>query len=171
MSTHTVPLKGSPEFKERERAYSRAAYLRNRDKKLAAAKAYRKNKPEVGRASALKWIKNNPTKRKQHVSKRRAALFGRIHPGFDKKLEIALFVQAAMLGESTGVKHHVDHIIPLLHGGWHHHLNMQVLPALVNQKKWADPFWQVEGYKSWRDVPSYLWPEALAPQYNKLLNA
>lgn len=76
-----------------------------------------------------------------------------------------VFKAAKDLTARTGIVHEVDHIIPIHLGGFHHHLNLQALPKKVNILKKANPFWEMAGYKSWRDVPEYLWPEKLAPSY------
>ncbi len=82
--------------------------------------------------------------------------------------EIEIHSQAIRLAKETGIQHHVDHIIPVSRGGWHHHENLQVLPASINVSKGADPFWEQAPYKSWRDVPEALWPDNLADEYNAL---
>ena len=65
----------------------------------------------------------------------------------------------------TGIEHHVDHIIPIKHGGFHHHENLQVLPANVNLAKSSTPFWVSSTYKDFRAVPQWLWPEPLVDFY------
>jgi hypothetical protein len=72
---------------------------------------------------------------------------------------------ADALTKQTGIEHHVDHIIPIKHGGWHHHENLQILPAPVNQSKSSSPFWVSSEYKDFRSVPQSLWPEPLIDFY------
>ncbi len=67
------------------------------------------------------------------------------------------------------LRHHVDHIIPLNAGGFHHEKNLQVIPASVNASKRDNPFWTLDGYLSWRDVPSFLWPSGLRQSYSDAL--
>lgn len=50
----------------------------------------------------------------------------------------AVYAEAARLTEATGIAHHVDHIIPLIHEGvcgWHTPWNLQVLTAENNRRK------------------------------------
>lgn len=99
---------------------------------------------------------------------RRSRTKSHIHPDHDHSIELALFAECQRLGVETGVMHELDHIIPLWHGGCHHHQNLQPLPRTINKRKGANPTWTMPGYKSWRDVPEYLWPEQLKNQYNAL---
>lgn len=112
-----------------------------------------------------KWSAENKPRRAQSSSARRALKRSQLHPAHDFIAEAAMHDEARQLTLATGIEHHVDHIIPIKHGGWHHHENMQVLPEPVNLGKSSDPFWLSEAYKDFKDVPSDLWPESLADFY------
>lgn len=146
---------------------------------------YAERNPEKIRAKKARWSIANKEKRRtlnrnwtishrQEVRdknrRRKATIQGRVHPLHDKSQELAISSLAKSLAAETGIAHHVDHIIPLAHGGWHHHLNLQVLPESVNRQKWDNPFWQSDGFKSWRDVPQFLWPETLKQKYLEILS-
>lgn len=49
----------------------------------------------------------------------------------------ALYQRAVDIEKETGIKHHVDHIIPLSKGGKHILSNLQILTATENMKKGA----------------------------------
>ena len=56
----------------------------------------------------------------------------------DEKLLIQeLYIQCKLISESTGIEHHVDHIIPISKGGLHHPSNLQILTAFENLSKGA----------------------------------
>lgn len=82
-----------------------------------------------------------------------------------------MFKLAADLSRATRTPHHVDHIIPLVAGGWHHHDNLQVLPDTVNLSKGTNPFWVSSWYRDFRSVPQALWPDDLADIYLAMLTA
>lgn len=48
-----------------------------------------------------------------------------------------IYKEALRLEKETGIKYHVDHIIPLKHGGLHIATNLQILTATENLKKGA----------------------------------
>ena len=48
---------------------------------------------------------------------------------------LTLYRECAMLTETTGVLHHVDHIHPISKGGLHHPDNLQILTAMENISK------------------------------------
>lgn len=146
-----------PEYRRRYNEYINERYA-NKEERLASArvrgKRHRQKHPEM---VAMKT-------RRRYAEKKR-----RTHPDLDKKEELKLFRFAAKLTKAMGLPHHVDHIIPLSSGGWHHHENLQVLPDFMNLEKGTDPFWEREHFKSWRDVPEHLWPDQLADQYKAML--
>jgi hypothetical protein len=104
-------------------------------------KNWRLNNPEKYKESNKKWRVNNPSVvRKLSADKRARKRFAT--PSWlskDQKLEIlATYRLAAELEITTGVKHNVDHIIPLsgenvsgLHVPW----NLRVISAYENRRK------------------------------------
>ncbi len=94
---------------------------------------------------------------------------GLLHEEYCHRRALKFFVEAARLTKETGIKHEVDHIIPMGMKGWHHHLNLHVLPQRINAGKCADPFWEMEGYKCWKHVPRHIWPHNLKPSYSVLI--
>lgn len=73
-----------------------------------------------------------------HAAQRRVAKLQRTPPWADEDLIRAVYRQARELTVSTGVMHHVDHIIPLqgrLVSGLHVHTNLQILPWRENVQK------------------------------------
>lgn len=130
-------------------------------------KSYYGRNVESQRLRSAEWRRKNPAIFLAQKAAQRARKIERSHPSADLLKIKAIFDECARLSK-TGVKHDVDHIIPLSRGGWHHQDNLQVLPSTVNGSKHNDPFWELAGYKSWRDVPEHLWPEALANQYRLL---
>jgi 5-methylcytosine-specific restriction endonuclease McrA len=55
----------------------------------------------------------------------------------DKKLIQSFYDQAKEMAKLTGIRHEVDHIIPISKGGLHHQSNLQVLVWTENRKKGA----------------------------------
>lgn len=85
--------------------------------------------------------KENPDKFNARNAKRRAAKLQRVPVWLTKedfKTITAIYKEARTLTESTGIQHHVDHIIPLLGknvSGFHCPKNLQILTATENMKK------------------------------------
>lgn len=66
----------------------------------------------------------------------RAVIRGARSQNHNAEIEEQLRLVAARLGNCLGVTFHVDHITPISRGGTHHHLNMRVIPARLNQIKY-----------------------------------
>jgi 5-methylcytosine-specific restriction endonuclease McrA len=145
-----------PGYSIRANAAQRERYSTREDcrqKNLLRGKQHRTDKP---------WMAADRARR------RRARKKEALHPQSNRAVEKQLSYEAARLTRETGIEHHVDHIIPIAAGGWHHHQNLQVLPQPVNHSKGSDPFWESDCFLDWRDVPEHLWPIALSDRYKQL---
>jgi hypothetical protein len=173
-------------FKEQASETARARYLKNPKGITARTNAYRKANPEKSRAYTAKWRSMNrgkkaaalrayqlanPAKCAAYCAKRRSRKKNQLHPTADPVKIAFIYERAATLSRLTGWQHAVDHIIPLIAGGFHHEDNLQALPIEINSSKNGNPFWEHDEYCSWKDVPRNLWPVELVPEYTKLLAA
>jgi len=97
---------------------------------------------ERTRTATRLWIQRNPAKRRiQHSAddaKRKANQLKRTPPWADMGRIKDIYSEAHRLTTETGVRYHVDHVIPLQGkkvSGLHVPENLQVLPAIHNLKK------------------------------------
>jgi hypothetical protein len=128
--------------------------LKNPGHSAQLAKEWRQNNKEYVNAVVRKWREKNPEKvdemrrkrfekdpdgframKRMHRAKRRAILEERLHPDHDFEIEKVLTDQCKSLYKRFGVKFEIDHLVPLNKGGWHHHLNLQVIPMVWNRRK------------------------------------
>lgn len=129
--------------RERHRAYSRQWQIGNREQANRKSAEWRvKNKAR--RAEVCRnWNERNQDKRAAAVARRRAKI---VTPAWANKEAIEKFYrEAKLLEQATGVKYHVDHIVPLnspLVCGLHVEHNLRVIPASENVLKrnlvWPD---------------------------------
>jgi 5-methylcytosine-specific restriction endonuclease McrA len=161
----------SPEYKreyalknkERIKQKKRQNYLDNKEAHLAKMKLYRETSDFDFKGYAIKYKEQNKDKladyRKEYKSlnkdkvnannaKRRASRISRTPQWLcdnHKSLIVSIYSEAKTRTNSTGIKHHVDHIVPLqgktvsgLHVPW----NLQVLSEQQNIQKsnatWPD---------------------------------
>lgn len=137
-------------------AYCKERHKANPLLRRARASAWQKANPEKSSARSQRWRASNKTrraeicrnwnernqdKRAEAVARRRAKIFT---PAWANKSEIGVFYkEAKKLEKETGIKHHVDHIVPLnspLVCGLHVPANLQVIPASENVLK-RNLFW------------------------------
>lgn len=140
-------------------ARARRYYANNREKVLAYAKDYSRDNPEVAARSQKVWLgkngflyqvlwkQNNPGRVNALTAKRRECVRRAIPAWADLGAIEQFYVDARTLTESTGIPHHVDHIVPLtskLVCGLHCQFNLQILPSVENLKKFN---------RYWPDMP------------------
>jgi hypothetical protein len=92
---------------------------------------------------AREWKKNNPAKAVALTAKRNAVKLQAIPAWADLEKIEAIYEKARNLSAETGIRHHVDHIVPLQSKwvcGLHCEANLQILPAYENQSK-SNRFW------------------------------
>ena len=137
--------------KEMRKANSAAWYRANPEQHARTSAAWREANAEAYAATVRKarsvWAKRHPEK----VNARNAARHARardVTPTWASKVGIeGVYAQAARRTRETGIKHHVDHIVPLKHPlvqGLHCEANLQVISAIENVTK---------GNRYWPDMP------------------
>ena len=110
-------------------------------KELERVKRNREQNPEGPKKHCLRWREKNRAKVNSIEAKRRAAKL-RAAPrwlnGEHMDQIDAVYLEALTLTVETGVKHHVDHVVPLqgkkvsgLHVPW----NLRAIPAVENLRK------------------------------------
>ncbi len=107
-------------------------YAENRE---AIAAKYRAENREAKAAYNAKYSAENGEAIAVKNAKYRAIKMAALHPEHDPEIERIMHSDAAALTKRLGRAFHVDHIIPLAAGGAHHHDNLQVISASMNQRK------------------------------------
>lgn len=147
---HDRWLKENP---ERAREYFASYYLENKEayrnreriaiakdpmKYLARKAAERARNPAACKAAFARWRAKNLPIVIHHNGLRRTRKARATPAWADLDAIRALYLEAAAASSKTGVKHHVDHIVPIRHPrvcGLHVHANLRVIPAAANHSK------------------------------------
>ena len=103
----------------------------DKDLKLKAT-----NAPK-SRERATRWSRENPDKARENVGRRRSR---KIHgvdtlSKDDRAIMRTIYRVSDRVGNCLGIKHQVDHIMPLSRGGRHCPSNLQAIPATLNHWK------------------------------------
>ena len=120
---------------EKEKQNRERFYKKNRERLLAKKREDYKNNREKILQKALDWQARNLDKARVRNSKRRSKKRNATHLDHDPKIELTLIRQCQSLQKRLGIKFEVDHIVPISKGGFHHHLNLHVIPAYWNRVK------------------------------------
>lgn len=127
--------------KEKVRANQKTWQQANPDKQRASVKAWYEANKEQEKVKSKAWKQANPDKCNTYNAKRRSAKLQRTPSWLttdDWNKINYMYSLAAFMTQQTGIKHHVDHIIPLQGctvSGLHTPNNLQILTASENSSK------------------------------------
>lgn len=135
------------------REIAKKSYWNNRDKNLERLRIYRESNREKMSVSTAKWrkknykhdrnrdkvyTKNNPEKFNAKNARRRAEKLKATPKWADLNKIAAIYAECIKISKETGIKHHVDHDIPLRGKnvcGLHCENNLRIIPAKINLQK------------------------------------
>ena len=128
-------------YRERNReriAATKKAYRQlNRERIAATTKAYRERNRERIAAGKKAYRELNPEKGTEYRRSRRAKeRNAQVHLTANEKAKLLVLERTRQeLQKETGRAYHIDHILPLAHGGLHHPINLRILEGTENISK------------------------------------
>lgn len=123
---------------ECDRENSLRWFRRNRDAELERMRAYDEANRDAKNAFQRQWCAQNRDRVRANESTRKASELNATPPWADREAIRAVYAEAERLTRETGVRHEVDHIVPLRGKtvcGLHIAANLQPLPASENLAK------------------------------------
>ncbi len=133
--------------KERMNEMGRKWRIDNLEKEKEMNKRWRENNKERKEATRSAWMRKNPHLVIASSVRRRKALLQAIPKWADESKMADFYAKATELTIQTGIKHNVDHIVPIqskIVCGLHAEHNLQILPKRENIRK---------GNRWWPDMP------------------
>lgn len=118
-------------------------YFENKEHKLAYATQWRSENVEMRKVANARWAKANPHKVNALIAKRTAAKFRATVSWSSQDAIEAIYAEALRLSRETGIRHDVDHIVPLQGktvSGLHWEGNLQILTKTENLSK-SNRYW------------------------------
>ena len=97
-----------------------------------------KENPERRKKIAREWVNNNPGKVNANTRRRQTIKLNATPTWVDHEAIKQIYIRAAELTQQTGIRHEVDHIIPLRckdRNGLHVPWNLQILPYHKHREK------------------------------------
>jgi hypothetical protein len=131
--------RNSEKVRELKRSYYKTDE-RTRALQLARARKWYEANRDKNRAACANWRKNNLAVAAAAQTRRRAKKLQRTPVWADHDKILQFYILARELTDTTGIEHHVDHIVPLqgeMVSGLHVETNLQVIPGIENKSKGA----------------------------------
>lgn len=123
---------------EKAKAITKRHFEKNRAVMYQRTAKWREENREYCKQLTREWAKNNPSKAAANASKRRAKIINATPVWADFKAIQIEYDLADWCSKVTGIKYHVDHIVPLQGKtvcGLHVHQNLRVILAKDNHVK------------------------------------
>jgi hypothetical protein len=124
-------------------------YVENKEYNRIRRNNWRKNNKEHSNKKNIEWKKNNKHKVNAVNGKRRASKIQRT-PSWSNYNDVKMWYEVAEVLSRSGVKFHVDHVVPLLGktvSGFHVENNMQVIPSYLNVSKNNQWNWEIQSHE------------------------
>jgi hypothetical protein len=123
--------------RQRIEATDKAWRERNRERKKAKEKAWRERNRERKAATVKAWAERNPERVIEKNRRRRCRVKNSsIHLTANENQQLLILERSRQeLQRETGRAYHIDHILPLSHGGLHHPINLRILEGAENISK------------------------------------
>jgi hypothetical protein len=127
-------------------------YLKNekhREVRNERSRKWRKENLEKSKEQLRNWRHANPEKANALHAKRRASKLQRT-PSWTNLEDIRMWYEVAEVLSRSGVKFHVDHVVPLQGktvSGFHVENNMQVIPSYLNVSKNNQWNWEIQSHE------------------------
>ena len=124
-------------YRERVAAIKKAWAELNRERKAATDKAWAERNPERLKAIKKAWAERNPElvserRRRRRCRERNSS----IHLTANENQQLLILERTRQeLQRETGREYHIDHILPIIHGGIHHPINLRILEGKENMSK------------------------------------
>ena len=123
---------------EAERERRQRYYRANRERLKDRWRKWERDNPEKARELALDYARRKPGKKRAKDARRRAVERNCYPVWANPEAIEEIYQKACLLTAETGIKHVVDHIIPLKHPhvcGLHIESNLRIVTELENLKK------------------------------------
>lgn len=123
--------------RDRKAVTNKAWYESNRKRSAELKKAWRERNREREAAIKKAWCERNPELLAEKNRRRRAKKKNaQVHLTANEKAKMLVLERTRQeLQRETGRAYHIDHILPLSHGGLHHPINLRILEGAENISK------------------------------------
>jgi hypothetical protein len=135
---------------------NRLNYIENKHMILGRNKEWRDNNKDHVKQMGVDYCRNNKDLVNAWNHNRRARIYNALHPDHNVDIERVYHNMAIRVKTCLGIDYHVDHILPLNSGGFHHHGNLQVIPGRINIVKSDNIEYTNPILIHWIELPDFL---------------